>query len=195
MICVWLLFSSIITLIIYMILGLPFAIWFYFISSFPDYTGRISFHFEAYIVIWVIFAIVFACMIHFRNSPYRIASLNLYKANKPGFFKDLINVYLTQRRNILAIILTTALYYFLHIVLLLINAPEPVQSFLGFAMFPFTGILLLNMKIFSYILLPKILGLFLINTMTICIAYLISVVIMRQIWHKRHLKMSKAKES
>ncbi len=194
MICVWLLYSSIITLTVYMLMGLPFAVWFYSISSWPDYTGRTGFHFEAYIVIWIIFAITFACIMHFRNSPYKNASLQLYKTKKPSIFKDLINVFMTQRRNLFTIVLTTALYYALHIGLLLINAPNPVQSFFGFAMFPFTGILLLNMKTFSYVLLPKIFGLFLINILIITIAYLISVVVMRRIWYKRHLKMSTTKD-
>ncbi len=193
MICVWLFFSSVITLTVYMLLGLPFSVWFYSISSWPDYTGRVSFHFEAYIVIWVIFAITFACIMHFRNSPYRIASLQLYQTNKPGIFKDFINIFMTQRRNLFTIVLTTAIYYVLHIGLLLINAPNPVQSFFGFLMFPFSGILLLNMKAFSYALLPKILVLFLINTLVITVAYLICVAVMRRIWYRRHLKMSKDK--
>lgn len=195
MLLIWLFFSSILTLIIYMMLGLPFALWFYSISSWWDYTGRTSFHFEAYIVIWIVFAIVFACIIHFRNSPYKIASLKLYETKKTSFFRDFGNVFLNQRQNTLAIILTTAIYYIIHILLLLVNASNPIQSIIGFAMFPFTGILLLKMQAFSIDLLPQILGIFFINVFVIVFVYLLSVVIMRRIWYRKHLNMKKTKET
>ena len=195
-----LILASILTLILYCILGIPFVIFIQLLASLPEYTGRTSFVIEPMIATLLIFAVVFVWLRHIRLSKKNHNALNLYEVyeNKPYRFIDDLKLILTEEKKVFLWLTGATLVCHLIVGFLMLLSPKPfVISTFSLLTFPFSGLSVIVWEltgVINAVFVCKAIFTCAANILLLNVFYIGVLALVRHRWYIRFKKNQDLKE-